>query len=495
MSQDSTSAAPESLDRLRLFGLICLPPVAVLLSIITLRLGILVVPLGCMAVAGAIAVMMRTNWATYVFVGLMYVNAPAIAVKFMGVPKFAAAGVFGLLLLPLFYQLVIQKRPLVITRAVPWIFLLVFVQFISSVIAQRMHVSMPVLLTSIVEGLLLFGMITNVVRTPAVLRNIIWTLLIVGAFLGGLSLFQKATNTFDRNYGGFAQKALVERDGKKVVAANPRSVGSIGEKNYYAQFMLFLVPLGVVSAVGEKRRLARYAIVGATFLATIAIGLTASRGAAVGFLALLGCLWYLRVMKPRYVFLLLAMSIVFVATSAGFRDRISSLVGASQVVQTGGDVREVDSSIQGRASEMLAALIVFQRNPVIGVGAGNFPYHFSKHADAIGFQVHGEERLAHCSYLEIAAETGMLGLFAFLAVYFVTATELIKARRATDCPECRGMATAFLLALIAMAVTSLFLSFAYVRYYWLILALAACAARIATEQCRPDTVVRREVGT
>ena len=41
-----------------------------------------------------------------------------------------------------------------------------------------------------VEGLLLYFLLTNVIRTPLMLKRVVWVLLISGALIGGLSLYQ-----------------------------------------------------------------------------------------------------------------------------------------------------------------------------------------------------------------------------------------------------------------------------------------------------------------
>ncbi|MFN8476221.1 MAG: hypothetical protein U0074_00125 [Kouleothrix sp.] len=59
--------------------------------------------------------------------------------------------------------------------------------------------------TFVLEGLGLFFLLTNVVRTPETLRRGHWALLIAGALIGGLSVYQQITKTFDNTYWGFAQ--------------------------------------------------------------------------------------------------------------------------------------------------------------------------------------------------------------------------------------------------------------------------------------------------
>jgi O-antigen ligase len=96
--------------------------------------------------------------------------------------------------------------------------------------------------------------------------------------------------------------------------------------------------------------------------------------------------------------------------------------------------------------------------------------------------------VAHNLYLELAANTGLLGLGSFLGAVGVTLVSLARVRR--RCldrrPELASMATAFLLAIVSYLATGLFLSPAYARYFWLIMALAWATCRLGADL--PDEV-------
>jgi O-antigen ligase len=147
----------------------------------------------------------------------------------------------------------------------------------------------------------------------------------------------------------------------------------------------------------------------------------------------------------------------------------------------GEDIRQTDAAMQGRLSEMAAALLVFLEHPLRGVGPGNFPSHFVEKADLLGFTMHHGERRAHCLYLEVAAETGILGVGCFLVVLGLTVKNLLDAHAAADSKELQGMAASAIAAMVAMMATGVFLSFAYMRYYWLMIGLCSAIARIVLQ--------------
>jgi O-antigen ligase len=90
-------------------------------------------------------------------------------------------------------------------------------------------------------------------------------------------------------------------------------------------------------------------------------------------------------------------------------------------------------------------------------------------------------RRAHSLYLEIAAEGGLLGLGLFLAAVAMTLVGLAAARREclqTD-PELANLATGYLLALVCYLTTGVFLHLAYMRYFYVILALGGAVVHVA----------------
>ena len=86
--------------------------------------------------------------------------------------------------------------------------------------------------------------------------------------------------------------------------------------------------------------------------------------------------------------------------------------------------------------------------------------------------------------MSIAAETGGLGLACFLVVIIMTLRGLARARKRwlQDEPEIANMATAYMLSIVTYLTTGIFLHFAFIRYFWLIMALAAAVIYIAEQR-------------
>jgi O-antigen ligase len=88
----------------------------------------------------------------------------------------------------------------------------------------------------------------------------------------------------------------------------------------------------------------------------------------------------------------------------------------------------------------------------------------------------------------VAAENGLTGLICLGGVFVVTLRELVRARRRCleGRPDLAALAGGFIVAIVAYMASAVFLHFAFIRYFWLLMALAAATARIALEAVRRE---------
>lgn len=193
--------------------------------------------------------------ATLVFTFVLYINLPAIATKFQNIPaEFAGASVL-ILVIPFVSYIIIHRKPLVVSPTLALFLIYIVIMLISAIAADVVSDSMDVLVTYATEGLLLYFLISNTIRTPETLRRVIWILIITSLLMGALSLYQEMTHTYSNNYYGFAQ---IDRGGFKTgedlegTVIRNRLAGPIGEKNRYAQVLLAVFPLALFRIWGEK---------------------------------------------------------------------------------------------------------------------------------------------------------------------------------------------------------------------------------------------------
>ena len=75
----------------------------------------------------------------------------------------------------------------------------------------------------------------------------------------------------------------------------------------------------------------------------------------------------------------------------------------------------------------------------------------------------------------------MPGILLFLIVLGITMANLFRAHAVTTSEQGKSMTAAYLLAMVVMVTTGVFLSFAYVRYAWIIIGLSSVAAQLALQ--------------
>jgi len=437
-------------------------------------------PVATCGLAMTLALLCQPQFATVVVVFLLYINALPVANMFYGVPKLAAAALPALLFIPLFHELIISRRPVVLSSILLPTLAFLGIQAIGVVVAAQPDVALKALATSIAEGLLLFVVLTNVIRTRIALRLATWAAVAAGTLMGGLGILQYATGTFDNHYGGFAQVEEFDATADANVEQAPRLAGPLGQKNRYAHFMLMLLPLGLCLAWTERIHWLRYTAYAASSSIALGTALTLSRGAAVGFVALILGMTLLGRVAVRYLVALFVIGLVILVSVPQYAQRLESVIDILGMVDGSKDMRQLDIATVGRLTEMWAGAQVFCEHPIVGVGGDMFPYHFLNHAGDLGVQVHTEPRKAHNLYLGIAAEHGLLGLLSFAAIIVSVFRLLARTRKLPldQAPEIPQFATAFMLAIGVYMVVGMFVDFSYVRYFWLIVALACATHHI-----------------
>ena len=441
---------------------------------------------GALAVLAVFAIAMRPEYAVLLVVALIYSNAPVVLVQFHGVPLILAAVVPLILVATLAYDLLVERRPIVLTPAMPWIAAYLVVLLVSTIGARDVSAATDAVVSFVFEGLLIYLLVTNTVRTPSMVRSIIWILLLVGAGLGALSLWQELTSTYNNAYFGFAQTDAAATGLTETGVA--RLAGPIGEKNRYAQVMLMLVPLGILQASAERSRILKFVALGCVALAAIAVALTFSRGAALAAAMIVAAMVLLRYIRPSHLLAAAALVAVVALAVPAYGERLASLADVTAIFSDEPAAAGTDNSLLSRMTENLAALNVFADHPIVGVGPDQFPDYYREYADEIGISVRAADREAHNLYLEAAAETGILGLVAFLGAVITTLVQLARARAASirRRPDLAAMATGFMLALFAYMATGIFLHLSYARYFWLVLALAGATAHVVLQTMQED---------
>ena len=472
-------------------------PRAVLLPVLAALCGAVLTvaafsqPLLLVAAAGA-AIAAALIWrdvdvATWIVLFVVYSNAAVVAVRYHGVPPLAGHAVVGLLFIPLVYHAVLRRRGAVAGPSFLWIVAFAVVQLLGVLRSDRPETAWEEFNTFLQEGVLLYLLVVNTVRSERALRGATWALVLAGFLMGGVPLLQQVTGNFDNEYGGFAQTGGEPgfSTGEVTVAGEvvqQRLAGPIGEKNRYAQVMLMLLPLGLLRVCREQRTPLRLLALAGLLCATAGTLLAFSRSAIVaGGMVVVFAAWLGYISRTR-VALVMVLGVAALLATPHYRTRMLSLLNLREMMVSGRH-SSADGALKGRATEMGAAALLFLDYPVVGVGPGMFKFYSREYGERIGLRSLAPERQAHCLLLAVAAENGALGLLALLGVFFATGRGLHRAGHLAGVrPETRAAATALLMVLLVYFATGLFLHFAFIRYFWVVVALGDAAIVIARRQ-------------
>jgi len=451
---------------------------------------------GLIIVAGLVGMLAWPEAATILLVFLIYTNVLVVGMQEYGVPEWLAAAPVLVLSIPLAVRIAVRREEVRVDGGFYLMVLFLGVLVLATVRARDAGIALDYVGVYLMEGLALYWLMLNGLRRRAAIRRGAWTLLLAGALLGGLSLYQSVTGSYDQQFGGLAQRELkyvVKADsgpasGAAVVEMRraDRAEGPLGAPNRFAQLLIVLLPLAMGVYRAGDSRLVRWGAAAAGGLILAGVFLTYSRGAFLTLVVLalaMAAVGWIRPIRLALAAGFLAVSLAVVAP--GYYARVASISEAGRLV-TGEGMSEVGGSIRGRATEMLAALNVFLDHPVLGVGPGQYmPFYSERYQQRpdVAFRSLNRQRRAHTLYFELAAETGLVGLLLFLGVIAAVLrglwmTSSIDAGDA-EASAMKEIATGFGLGILAYLVTGIFLHFSYQRFLWLFVGIAAATVQVA----------------
>lgn len=438
-------------------------------------------------IAGVVVVVTAFIKPEYVAAALLVIhwgNIHDVLIKYHGIPSVVKPTV-ALLVVVLLARRFLSERPrgLVSDPVIWWMLAYLVVGSIGLWFARDTDAVMKRLVDT-AKDCIIAGLIFNLLVTRAAFERAVWGLVIVGAVLSALTVYQEITKTYDNNYWGFAQAAV--RQISTTMDDRARAFGTVNDPNYFGQLLLVLVPLAIWATLNGRTWRGKSFGVAALLLLLAAIGLTFSRGAYLGAVIVLGVYaMYLR-LDARYLLILPLIGALLYVAPPEFRARFGTL---DEVLPGNNAGAYADGSIQGRSVKAEIALIMLADHPILGVGRGNYRLHYRDYINEIEGAGSNTERDAHSLYLEVAAEQGVVGFVVFVGLLLTVWRRLRAAELLFNASGERRMAdlsVAVKVGFLGYLVTSLFLHGAYGYMLWLqvgmAVALVVIAQRAAAER-------------
>lgn len=441
-----------------------------------------------LAGAGLLALILaRPGVGTTLFLIVVYANLPVVAVRFHGMPRVVASCVVLLLVWPFLNYTLRRRQPVVLTPALPLLLVYLAALLLATATSRNVATSLTALGTFVTEGLVLVFLLTNAIRSVDAVRRAMWVLLLVGGLLGGLTVFQEVTKSYDNNFGGLQTEGggtlKVDKGGREKVEIR-RSGGPIGEQNRYAQILLVLVPFALYRVRHERSAALRLLATVAGVLCLGGVLLTFVRASVLAAVAIILVMLVMREVRLRHVAVfLVVLTAATLAIAPDYVARVGTLQEVEGLASDQGP--RPGQSILSRFASNVAAYNTFVDHPLTGVGPDVFVEDYSeKYRADQSFE--GSKR-AHNMYLELLADSGIIGLFGFLAVVGVTMAQLLRLRRRWRLPrpDLAGLATALFLSLVGFLVSATFLQLSYQRYFWLLVGLANAVIWVLRHEVNP----------
>lgn len=346
------------------------------------------------------------------------------------------------------------------------------------------------LLFWLIVGLLLFGCVSMLwAADTSQTRTGVERILLNAGLLVVVYTAASTRSGFRTIVHGFLVGSVVTSLYSVGTGYNQRLAGII-DTDYFAAELIPAFIIACFLFVTTRSRRARWLYAGVAGVDLLAFVLTQSRGGIVGLVfGLLAAL----VIAGRARARILALVLVLAAAGVGY------YFGYKPAHVLGGDTTRggLNGASSGRLDLWHVALLVIEGHPIGGVGLGNLPTVEPSYATktvnlTMVRQIVTEHLVVHNTYLQMAADLGLVGLGLFLAILALpirlAGRALTKLERENH--ELEYHVRGLLAGTIGMLVSYAFLSAEFEKPLWLVLGLLAAVPALL----RDDAPAQGSVG-
>ena len=230
-------------------------------------------------------------------------------------------------------------------------------------------------------------------------------------------------------------------------------LGPVATANYLSMMLILILSMIFAKHVGIWKRTFLYLLFLAGYILLVT---TYSRAGWIVFPACVILLMYLR-KQVGLPYLFVLVSLFFVAIAwAPVRARFFEILHPSQ-----------EASAMGHLVLYIIGIKLFMSSPLLGIGAGLFPFSLSM-----------PQNSPHNMFIEIAAETGIIGLMSL--VWFIVAlfVSMLKAIKLEPDGYYRDILIGLTLAVTSMILMNLTMNAFKVETFWVMLGLGYAASMV-----------------
>ncbi|MBV1871592.1 MAG: O-antigen ligase family protein [Gammaproteobacteria bacterium] len=263
--------------------------------------------------------------------------------------------------------------------------------------------------------------------------------------------------------------------------------GFLSDENDVALALIMGLPYAAYMYGYEKRKKYKFLFGLTAVVSVLAIAVSFSRGGFLGLVCVLAFMWLISKNKSKY--LLISMLMVVIAGSTlltvlpeGYFDEMKTSTDAG----TGTGHHRIMSWDIG--------LQMFYRNPVLGVGAGNYPWNVERYenfseiwrsANTRSFS----GRQSHSLYFTLIPEFGLLGIILYLVIFrrmYKIIRPIAKSDPSEVDKELIVFAKAIAVSIVGFLSAGAFISVLFYPHFWHLIANITVVANVYAANIRED---------
>lgn len=231
-----------------------------------------------------------------------------------------------------------------------------------------------------------------------------------------------------------------------------RWIGIFDGPGVFCVLFTMTLPIALVRVGKENPKWVRAAAALVVMLLLVATYATGARGGFLAGLAVIGLFVMVRrKVSPRTIAIVVGLAVA-----------AYSLAPAHLTT-----IRDQSNSTQYRVEMWAEGLDMVKEDPVLGIGRGNFQRYTGR-------------LIAHNSAVQMGGETGLVGLFLWIALIYLSIRSCIQYGRAAADPGDKWFATGLALSVAGYLISAMFVTLEYETFY-LLLAFCAVLGRSAPQ--------------